>query len=87
MKFLLFIHWSIEYQWLFPGSKTTGAWSWPLISIQCRGKEFVELYLHSRIRLHGVMFSWSQGSYLPSTPRSSNWSLSFRFPDHGVVLS
>jgi hypothetical protein len=31
----------------FPGSKVAGAWSWPLTSIQYRGQEYVELYLHS----------------------------------------
>jgi hypothetical protein len=32
----------------FPGGKATGAWSWPLTSIYCRGQECVELYLHSQ---------------------------------------
>jgi hypothetical protein len=41
----------------FPGGKAAGAWSWPLTSIQCRGQECVELYLHSSIRLHGVVLS------------------------------
>jgi len=31
----------------FPGGKTAGAWSWQLTSVRCRGKECVELYLHS----------------------------------------
>jgi hypothetical protein len=31
----------------FPGGKAVGVWSWPLTSVQCRGKECVELYLHS----------------------------------------
>jgi hypothetical protein len=31
----------------FPGDKEAGAWSWPLTSIQCRGQECVEIYLHS----------------------------------------
>jgi hypothetical protein len=30
----------------FLGSKAAGAWNWPLTSIQCRGQECVELYLH-----------------------------------------
>jgi hypothetical protein len=31
----------------FPGDKAIEAWSWPLISIRCRGQECLELYLHS----------------------------------------
>jgi hypothetical protein len=31
----------------FRGGKEAGAWSWPITSIQCRGQEWVELYLHS----------------------------------------
>jgi hypothetical protein len=31
----------------FPGGKAGGEWSWPLTSTECRGQEFVELYLHS----------------------------------------
>jgi hypothetical protein len=31
----------------FPGGKGAEAWSWQLIYIQCRGKEYVEIYLHS----------------------------------------
>jgi hypothetical protein len=30
----------------FPGDKAARARSWPLTSIQCRGQECVELYLH-----------------------------------------
>jgi len=33
----------------FPGGKAGVAWSWPFPSIQCRGQECVELYLHSPI--------------------------------------
>jgi hypothetical protein len=32
----------------FPGGEAAGAWSWPLTSIQCRGQECAEIYLHSR---------------------------------------
>jgi hypothetical protein len=31
----------------FSGSKVAGSWSWPLTSIQCRGKECMELYHQS----------------------------------------
>jgi hypothetical protein len=41
----------------FCGDKAAGAWSWPLTSIQYRGQECVELYLHSPICLHGVVLS------------------------------
>jgi hypothetical protein len=39
----------------FPGDNAAGAWSWPLTSNQCRGQENVDLYIHSPIRLHGVV--------------------------------
>jgi hypothetical protein len=39
------------------GGKATGAWSWPLTSNCCRGQENVDLYIHSPIRLHGVMLN------------------------------
>jgi len=39
----------------FPGNKAAGAWSWPLTSIQCRGQECVERYLHSPVHPHGVV--------------------------------
>jgi hypothetical protein len=31
----------------FTGGKVAGVWIWPLASRYCRGKESVELYLHS----------------------------------------
>jgi hypothetical protein len=37
--------------------KESGEWSWPLTSTWWRGQECVELYLHSPIRLHGVVLS------------------------------
>jgi hypothetical protein len=40
----------------FPGGKAAGAWSWPLTS-SAEVKECVELYLHSPIRLHGVVLN------------------------------
>jgi hypothetical protein len=54
------------YQGLFPwGGKAAGAWSWPLTSIQCRGQQCVELYLHSPITpsRHGAQLkrkAWGQ---------------------------
>jgi len=37
------------------GCKLGGAWRWPLTHIKCRSKVCVELYLHSHIRIHGVV--------------------------------
>jgi hypothetical protein len=42
------------------GGKAAGAWSWPLTSIYCRGQEYVELYIYSPIRLHGVVLSYKK---------------------------
>jgi hypothetical protein len=61
-------------QWVpggsFPGGKAAGAWSWPLTSSYCRGQENVDLYVHSPIRLHGVVFnSLSTGTTLPCRQR------------------
>jgi hypothetical protein len=39
----------------FPGGKATGALSWPLTSNYRRGQENMYLYIHSPIRLHGVV--------------------------------
>jgi hypothetical protein len=36
-------------------SKATETWSWTFTSIQCKGRECVDLYLRSSINLHGVM--------------------------------
>jgi hypothetical protein len=36
----------------------TGAWSWPLSSIHCRGRGNMGLYTHSSIHLHGVVINW-----------------------------
>jgi hypothetical protein len=50
----------------FSGGKAAGAWSWPLTSNHCRGQENVDLYIHSPIRLHGVVLnSLSTGTTLP----------------------
>jgi hypothetical protein len=45
------------YPWLFPGGKEAGAWSWPLTSKQCRRQENADLYIHSPIRLPGVVLN------------------------------
>jgi hypothetical protein len=41
----------------FLGGKAAGVWSWPLISNWCRGQENMGLYIHSPIRLHGVVIN------------------------------
>jgi hypothetical protein len=41
------------YRWLFPRGKAAGAWSWPLTTHQ----ENVDLYIHSPIRLDGVVLN------------------------------
>jgi hypothetical protein len=40
---------------LSPGSEAATAWSWPLTSSYCRGQEYVDLYIHFHIRLHGLL--------------------------------
>jgi len=47
----------------FPGNKATGAWSWTFTCSQCRGYEWMELYLCFPV--HAVM-TWT-GSSLPYT--------------------
>jgi hypothetical protein len=41
----------------FPGGKAAGSWNWPLTPSSAQVKEWVELYLHSPIHLHGVVLS------------------------------
>jgi hypothetical protein len=41
----------------FSGGKATRVWSWLLTSYKCRGQENVDLYIHSPIRLHGVVLN------------------------------
>jgi hypothetical protein len=54
------------YQGQFLRGKAAGAWSWPLTCIYCRGQECVDLYNHSPIPLHGVVFN--QLSTGPTVP-------------------
>jgi hypothetical protein len=42
---------------LSKGDKAAGAWSWPLTSNSCRDQENVDVYIHSHIRLHGVVLN------------------------------
>jgi hypothetical protein len=41
----------------FPRGKVVEAWSWPLISNLCQGKEYADLYIHSPRRLHVVVLN------------------------------
>jgi hypothetical protein len=41
----------------FPKGKAAGTWSWQLISIQCQGQGSSDLYVHSPIRLHGIVLN------------------------------
>jgi hypothetical protein len=45
------------YRGFFLRGKAAGAWSWPTTSNYCRGQENVDLYIHSLIRLHGVVLN------------------------------
>jgi hypothetical protein len=40
----------------FLGVKAAGAWNWPLTN-WCRGQENVDLYIHSPIRLRGLVLN------------------------------
>jgi hypothetical protein len=39
------------------GGNAAGVWSWPLTSNYFRGQEYVDLYIHFPIRLHGVVLN------------------------------
>jgi len=43
-----------SYWWLFPVGKAVGVWPWPVTSIEFRNQEWLELWLHLPICLHGV---------------------------------
>jgi hypothetical protein len=50
----------------FSGANAAETWSWSLTSNYCRGQENLDIYIHSPIRLHGLMLSWlSTGTNLP----------------------
>jgi hypothetical protein len=48
----------------FQGGKNAGALGSPLISTGCRGQQWVDLHLHSPIRVHGMVLNWTQGHCL-----------------------
>jgi hypothetical protein len=48
------------YAGSLPGGKAARASSSPLTSNLCRGQEYVDLYIHSPIRLHGVVLNQAQ---------------------------
>jgi hypothetical protein len=45
----------------FPGDKAAGGESDHSLSASAEGQENVDLYIHSPIRLHGVVLSYAQG--------------------------
>jgi hypothetical protein len=51
------VSYSMGTRGCFPVDKAAGAWSWPLTSTSAKVKEWMELYIHSRIHLHGVVLS------------------------------
>jgi hypothetical protein len=67
----------------FHGCKAAGASSWSLTSVQCRGQENVDLYMHCPLSLHGVVLnSLSIGTILSlplilhiwrASPPSDTW--------------
>jgi hypothetical protein len=67
----------------FPGGKAAWAWSWPHTSNKCRGQGNVDLYIHSPIRLHGVVLNLlSTETTLPFLPfiRSSTINTAWARP-------
>jgi hypothetical protein len=40
-----------------PGSKAAGAWSWTLVSSWYWGQEYLDLYIHTFVRLHGIVLA------------------------------
>jgi hypothetical protein len=49
----------------FHEGKAAGAWSWPFTPSSAEVEEWLELYLHSQIRLHGVVLSYKNGTRTP----------------------
>lgn len=48
-------HSAVNSYWrLFPVGKSVVVWLWPIASIEFRDQEWLELWLHCPIRLHGV---------------------------------
>jgi hypothetical protein len=41
----------------FPGGKAAGAWNWPLTPTTAKEQEYMDLYIHSPIRFHGVVLN------------------------------
>jgi hypothetical protein len=50
------------YRGSFPGGKAAGACGWPLTSNECRGQEYVDLYIHSPYAFMAqCLISYAQG--------------------------
>jgi hypothetical protein len=43
------------YQELFPWGKADWAWNWPLTFYKRQGQEYMDLYIHSPLSLHGII--------------------------------
>jgi hypothetical protein len=41
----------------FSGGKAAGVWTWPFTYNKCRGQENAVLFIHSPIRLHGLVLN------------------------------
>jgi hypothetical protein len=75
----------------FLRGKAAAAWSWLFISKQCRGQEYVDLYIHIPILLHGIVLdSLSTGPNLPFLITSLNGNRCgipiWKFGDQFVAL-
>jgi hypothetical protein len=53
-------------------------WSWPLTYKYCRGKENVDLYLHSPICVHDIVLSWLSTATTLTLPKDQlTWDSSW----------
>jgi hypothetical protein len=74
----------------FPGGKSDGAWSWPLISIRCRGQECVELCPTPQyafmswcsIKARGQLYLY----LLPVSKRETQREQNFRCPKISIIF-
>lgn len=62
---------AVNIYWrLFPVRKAVGVWPWPITSIEFRDQEWLKLWLHTPIYLHGVHKDYF--SFLKNRKFSSN---------------
>jgi hypothetical protein len=62
----------------FSGGKEAWTWTWPLTSNYCRGQENVDLYIHSPLRLRGVVLNYLSGK--------TTLSYTIWFPEHQLRI-